>query len=1488
MKKLLIYTDSRGQHTPRGQYHDVFAVRLAKRGDIEVDLLLCPMKWTTTIDFLDHLSRVPANTYDHIILQTGIVDWSPRPQPSAINDLYDNKTTANLGNDQLNTRDYSKKVVNNKKRLFDDIFTEKEMLAHLSKDFGVAFEGHPTINMYSLEMAEKYLIPRLCAIENLLFINSNRFVPGWKGDHARGRPANIGITEDYSALFRDALGPEKVIDLLGWNHEDIQRYTCDNIHLTEAGSEFIYEEICRRLKLDSAVLSVSHAQTPNLMLNPISDQPGASNEFGNMPEAALVDALGRPIQAPRNLSSAEKLNCLREAGLKPNDKLATLIIGLRLHQEDDIRTENLLFLLSWIDRYYGDLFDVLIVEQDKKPKIELISRHFKPYVRHEFLYNPGAYNRGWGYNVAVRNFTKAPVVALMDTDILPGANFVQEVVDCHSKYKAVSPYTNIYFTDPQEALEITRSYSFSSLTDLNNVHKPTTITGGVVIIRRSTFDELAGFEQYTEYGGEDRALDVTLLNHCDSSEIRMAPYIYVHLHHPNGKVNHSNLNQILSHLEKNYGCVVDRTLTAKDFIHKNCSHVSPEQTGGNIIKRRPTYGDPNLYRSGRPLTINGCYKDSTTEAVDRVLFPPEFKNLDDYEEKEFYKAPDPDTDRIAAFYNAFKGKRCFIIGNGPSLNKHDLSLLKDEYVFAVNSFFYKTDETGFKPTFFVVEDNAVMQENIERIRAYEVPFKFFPTNYKRLHPEGDNVYFFRMNRGFYEKSSPNYCVPRFSTDASKVLYCGQSVTYINLQLAYFMGFTEVYLIGMDFDYQIPSSHERRGDLIISTTDDPNHFHKDYFGKGKTWKDPKLDRVAMNYRQAKLVYEAVGRKIYNATIGGKLEIFERVDYDRLLRGDKGLAVSGQGKVAAGQTPLAQPASLERQLAQPRPKTSREEKAASSFPVSISLSVRLRRWARRRYDVFAKAVKARSLVLFRMGQLVVWSLRAARRHPISSAGFLLVVALLAALPAYAPLWPYRAWFWAGAVLAGFAGAGMALFAAAHKALQRLLDIQAGHVAAAARVARQTNEQRLAELEKRNATLKAEIDAAKKTAKAGDEALKAEIATAVEKAIESRMGTVESQIITVEEALESRIETVESQITTVEEAIESRIGTVESQITIVEEALESQMGTVENQIATIDPNIEDALIDSLNDPSLSTQKKFEIILELANSHKSQNNNPRAMHYYAQAKKISNNNFYQLLTLAKSYLELNQKEVALDLYIESLFQLMQTGNDLNQKMLDLYHSTRGKVTYGKEHGHELIIKYIKSNLDFIKSQADHKLTLIEIGSTREDVPGQGSTEKLARFCQANDLHFITVDMDPRNTKLAHVTLAGINKEFEAINQKGEDFLRDYSGPMDFVFLDAYDFDHGKHSEERQSRYERFLGKRISDEQCHKMHLECAQQIVDKISNHGAVCIDDTWYENGEWKAKGATAVPYLLSNSFCIILTGNRSVLLKKTSSVFERSCD
>lgn len=257
-------------------------------------------------------------------------------------------------------------------------------------------------------------------------------------------------------------------------------------------------------------------------------------------------------------------------------------------------------------------------------------------------------------------------------------------------------------------------------------------------------------------------------------------------------------------------------------------------------------------------------------------------SIEDPHRIEEYARLSVDAAGISALRNRHLGERCFIVGNGPSLAETDLTLLRNEVTFGVNGIFYAQDRMGFEPTYYVVEDTSVMNENLDEIRAYPAGQKLFPSIYRSLY-DRDDALFFNMNRGYYEPQSPNCGTPRFSVDAAQRLFTGQSVTYINLQLAYFMGFATVVLIGMDFSYVIPDNVNREGDVLTSNGPDPNHFHPDYFGKGKTWKDPRLDRVLESYKLAKDMFEADGRRVVNATIGGALELFPREDYHALFTG-----------------------------------------------------------------------------------------------------------------------------------------------------------------------------------------------------------------------------------------------------------------------------------------------------------------------------------------------------------------------------------------------------------------------------------------------------------------------------------------------------------------------------------------------------------------------------------------------------------------------------
>ncbi len=283
------------------------------------------------------------------------------------------------------------------------------------------------------------------------------------------------------------------------------------------------------------------------------------------------------------------------------------------------------------------------------------------------------------------------------------------------------------------------------------------------------------------------------------------------------------------------------------------------------------------------ITEVALYAEDLNSDVEPEVFQGSYRTVFAKEESDL---PDRSFEELGLLKNTHRGETCVIVGNGPSLNLTDMHLVSKFPYFAVNSFFLLEDKIERPPDFYVVEDTAVFKDNFEEIINFEAGLKLFPTMYKekllsaRTAEELGNPLFFRMNQGFYGRRTGALGYPRFSQDASQRVFCGQSVTIINLQLAYWMGFSKVLLVGMDFSYQIPADAKVDGNIIVSQSDDPNHFDPRYFGAGKTWKDPKLSRVLQNYRLAKEVFEADDRQILNCTVGGALELFERSTLDEM--------------------------------------------------------------------------------------------------------------------------------------------------------------------------------------------------------------------------------------------------------------------------------------------------------------------------------------------------------------------------------------------------------------------------------------------------------------------------------------------------------------------------------------------------------------------------------------------------------------------------------
>ena len=220
--------------------------------------------------------------------------------------------------------------------------------------------------------------------------------------------------------------------------------------------------------------------------------------------------------------------------------------------------------------------------------------------------------------------------------------------------------------------------------------------------------------------------------------------------------------------------------------------------------------------------------------------------------------------------------------------------------------------------------------------------------------------------------------------------------------------------------------------------------------------------------------------------------------------------------------------------------------------------------------------------------------------------------------------------------------------------------------------------------------------------------------------------------------------------------------------------------------------------------------------------------------------------------------------------------------KKIGLYNSVRKVlINLGLHvpvpHGHSILIKAIERKAEELSEGLEGKLC-IEIGSTRELLPGQGSTAEIATKCKEHKIRFLTVDMDPENTRAAHDTLSSISENFKAVNSKGELFLQNFEEKIDFLYLDAFDIDHGMHSEQRKSRYIQYLGADINNEDCYKMHLDCAVEAARLIEPGGVIVFDDAWRNGEGWGGKGFSAMPFLLNNGFRVIEETSNTVWLER----------
>lgn len=235
------------------------------------------------------------------------------------------------------------------------------------------------------------------------------------------------------------------------------------------------------------------------------------------------------------------------------------------------------------------------------------------------------------------------------------------------------------------------------------------------------------------------------------------------------------------------------------------------------------------------------------------------------------------------FKNKHKNERVFILGSGPSINKQDLCLLKDEITFSLNSFYLHPENKIISPHYHFISGLAVHPHmaDIATIWFNEIDEKILkPTilfmnwlDYKFI----TSNQFLTQKKVFYlsfkkwlgkENTNP------VEIDASKDLYLGNNVGVMALQMALYMGFTKIYLIGFDHDWILRYSDKQSthfyepGKSVIEKSGKTdwnvnNNWHRLFQENAHIWNQ----YILLNNYAIKNSIE-----IINCTEGGILDVF----------------------------------------------------------------------------------------------------------------------------------------------------------------------------------------------------------------------------------------------------------------------------------------------------------------------------------------------------------------------------------------------------------------------------------------------------------------------------------------------------------------------------------------------------------------------------------------------------------------------------------------
>lgn len=234
--------------------------------------------------------------------------------------------------------------------------------------------------------------------------------------------------------------------------------------------------------------------------------------------------------------------------------------------------------------------------------------------------------------------------------------------------------------------------------------------------------------------------------------------------------------------------------------------------------------------------------------------------------------------------NKFGKERCFILGAGPSIRFNDISKLANEYIFAASWFPLHKDYEKLKYAFYCLASPQIWNRGrlppllLHSIKRNKNALFFFEKTFQYV----NNInHYFDEKRIFYTfHLDGKRDGSKIETDILKPIpYAATVVQDIMLPIAFYMGFKDIYLLGCDNDLNPQNYPGWKHSHFYSIDLMPLELKHHLFNFSEGFQGNTVDKI---YSKFKLYFEKNNRKIYNATTGGKLEVFKRVDFDSLFK------------------------------------------------------------------------------------------------------------------------------------------------------------------------------------------------------------------------------------------------------------------------------------------------------------------------------------------------------------------------------------------------------------------------------------------------------------------------------------------------------------------------------------------------------------------------------------------------------------------------------